>query len=188
MRVIPDRKASTPTTKRVITTASPEFNTLGAVLSGWGGGGASVWDSANDPVAYPFVLREAMIVQKLGWVNGSSAGGGVDVGIYSQAWARLVSTGAQTGSGNTAWQWIDVTDTPLAAGRYYLVCSRDNVTANRAHRWGNAMGAPLLSLHGVQDSATDAYPLPDPLTNMAAAATFTKVYVLGIQAQSVAAF
>jgi hypothetical protein len=130
-------------------------------------------------------LSEAVIVKKLGWVNGSAAGGGVDCGIYSTAWARLVSTGAQTGSGNSLWQWIDVTDTPLGPGKYYLAHSRDNITGNRAMRWGNGYPATHLALLGVQDSTTDAYPLPDPLTNMGADAAAAH-FCLGIQLQPTA--
>lgn len=141
---------------------------------------SGAWVSANDPLALPFVLRKGGTVTQLGWLNGSAAGGGVDLGIYNTSWVRMISTGAQTGSGNTAWQWIDVTDTPLAAGRYYLAMSRDNITASRQLFVNHTALASLMGLMGCQDSATDAYPLPDPLTNMALCTTFTRVPICGI--------
>jgi hypothetical protein len=44
------------------------------------------------------------------------------------------------------------------------------VTANRQRAYGISGSAIGVNLAGVQDSATDAFPLPDPLTNMAGAA------------------
>lgn len=188
MRVLPERKAIYPANPhRVITTASPEFSI--GVASIDPAAASTAWFSANDPCAFPFRLSEPTTVKKLGWVNGSAAGGGVDIGVYSDAWVRLVSAGAQTGSGNSLWQWIDVTDTVLSGGQlYYLAMSRDNTTANRCGRWGNALVVGLHALLGTQDSATNAYPLPDPLTNMAAATVVTPIYILGMQCQDVAAF
>lgn len=140
---------------------------------------SSAWFSANDPVALPFRLSHGGVVTQLGWVNGTAAGGNVDVGIYSDAWVRLVSTGSTLGSGNSLPQWVDVADTALAPGRlYYLACSRDNTTANRARTLSHGGAAVTVALAGVQDSATNAFPLPDPLTNMAAAATITYVPIL----------
>lgn len=187
MRVIPERKAIFPENPhRVLTTASPEFSIGAASIDP--AAASTAWFSANDPCAYPFRLSEPTTVRKLGWVNGTAAGGGVDIGVYSDSFVRLVSTGAQTGSGNSLWQWFDVTDTTLAAGKYFLAMARDNTTANRCGRWGNALVVGLHALLGTQDSATDAYPLPDPLTNMAAATVVTPIYILGMQCQEVAEF
>lgn len=184
MRVIPERLAVYPPKPfRVLGLTSPEFAAAGASLDP---AAASVaWFSANDPCAYPFRLSEPGTVKKLGWVNGTAAGGNVDIGVYSTAWVRLVSTGSTAGSGNSLWQWVDVTDTALAAGKYYLAMSRDNTTANRCQRWGNALPVGGHTLLGTQDSATNAFPLPDPLTNMGDAATVTPIYILGIQMQAV---
>lgn len=166
-------------TNRILFPGSSEFST-GPMISAEPGSASGLWISANDPLALPFVLRTAGVVTQLGWLNGSAAGGGVDLGVYSTSWARLISTGAQTGSGNSAWQWINVTDTPLSAGRYYLVMARDNTTTNRQFFCGHQALTSLMGLMGCQDSATDAYPLPDPLTNMAPCATFTRVPICGV--------
>lgn len=141
---------------------------------------SGAWASANDPVAIPFVLSQAGVVTQLGWVNGSSAGGNVDVGVYSSSWVRLISTGSTAGSGNSAWQFVDVADTALPPGRYYLVMARDNTTANRVSSYASLVSAPLLALAGVQDTTTNSFPLPNPLTNMAEAATFTRIPICGI--------
>lgn len=138
------------------------------------------WFSANDPLALPFCLPHGGVIKQLGWLNGSTAAGGVDLGVYDLSWNRRISTGAQTATGNVEWQWIDVADTALAPGRYYLAHVRDNATVNRVRNYGGSAANPLMALIGMQDSATDAYPLPDPLTNMATAATATLVPIVGI--------
>lgn len=166
--------------KRILTPASPEFS-INVQVAAVGSSASGAWFSANDPIALAFRLSEVAIAVELGWLNGSAAGGGVDVGIYDASWVRLVSTGAQTGSGNNAWQFVNVTDTTLLPGkRYYLAMARDNITANRVRILGCGQNANSVALGGGFDSATDAYPLPNPLTNMAAAATTTTVPVMAL--------
>lgn len=174
MRVVPERRASRRLPQgRVIGLTHPEFATPG-VLQINASTASAAWSAANKPFAIEFAVNYACVVRQLGWINGTAAGGGVDMGIYDLAWNRLVSTGAQTGTGNSVFQWIDVTDTALAPGRYYLAMSRDNTTANRILQWATLASADLMKVLGCFDSATDAYPLPNPLTNMVAAATFTR--------------
>lgn len=183
MRRNPTRWAAAPLSRRrILTLCSPEFSGSGAInIQSNTGPSSALWFSANDPVAYPFRLSEAVIVDQLGICNGSAAGGGFDVGVYSSSFVRLVSTGTQTGSGNNQWQFINVTDTPLLADTlYYLAAVRDNTTANR-QRILNFGGSVLAgALAGVKDSTTDAYPLPDPLTNMVTNAVTTSAQLCGL--------
>lgn len=181
MRAVPERAARMPDEgKRILTLASQEFSISG-VLRTTGTVATSTWSSANKPLAFPFRMSYTAIVDRLGWMNGSSAGGGVDVGIYDEAWNRIVSTGGTTGSGNSAWQFVDVADTTITGGLlYYLVMARDNTTANRPMRHVQTIDINVLKLGGAMDSATNAYPLPDPLTNMVSVATVNIVPVMGI--------
>lgn len=185
MRAIPARQSVRKLPQgRVITALDPEFG--GQIIQQISKAQVSgAWASANDPFAYEFAINYGCVVTHLGWVNGSAAGGGVDCGIYDLSWNRLVSTGAQTGSGNSLFQWIDVTDTALAPGRYYLAMSRDNTTANRVNSWSSLASADMLKSVGCWDSTTDAYPLPDPLTNMVAAATFTLIPTMAIATRAI---
>lgn len=134
---------------------------------------SGTWGAVNDPVAVPFWLQTPETVYQLGWYNGSVAGGHVDVGVYDSAWVRKVSSGSTVGSGNSTLQFVDVADTVLVPGKYYMVMSLDDVTANRIALQVQTVAA--LALAGVYDSTTDAFPLPDPLTNMALAATYVNV-------------
>lgn len=155
---------------RILTLASPEFSP-GPHMS-WCdvNAPAGAWHAANDPFGIPFALPRGGVVNQIGWHNGSAAGGGIDVGIYSLSWVRLVSSGSVTGSGNSLWQWANVTDTALPRGRYYLVMVRDNTTANRQAFYGTPNVAAYTAFLGGQTSTTDSFPLPDPLVGMTASA------------------
>lgn len=153
---------------------SAPFSISGMLIgSGSTSSANATWFAANCPVAYPFVVNESVTVAQIGWFNGSAAGGNADIGIYDSSWARIVSSGSTACVTNTVPQFVDITDTTLPRGNYYLVLAMDNVTANRYLGYSSISSAPILNLCGVQDSATTAFPLPDPLTNMAGAATVT---------------
>lgn len=165
---------------RIITPASPEFGGSYAPLALTDVTAASgQWDVANDPVAVPFTLPYGGVVKQLGWLNGASAGGGHDIGIYDMSYNRLVSTGSVTGSGNAVWQWSNVTDTALAPGRYRLAIVRDNTTASRVAYFIHAQFAYVMAFMGAETTTTDSFPLPNPLTNMGSP-VLTLMPVMGI--------
>lgn len=174
MKLSASRDSRPPLSRRLILNpASPQFST-GGMLAGQVSVISTTWFSANDPVAIPFRLSSGATVDQLGICHGSAAGNNFDVGVYDAAWARLVSTGSTLATGNNLWQFVNVADTALSANvLYYLVAARDNVTANRQRSYGISGTAGGMALCGAQDSATDAFPLPNPLTNMAANATGT---------------
>jgi hypothetical protein len=136
---------------------------------------SGAWAAANDPFATPFLVTEAALVTSLGVCNGSAAGDSVDIGVYDRSWNRIVSTGSQTPSTASGFDFFDVTDTALAPGMYYCVVARSAITANRQLFFGHTADARLCRFAGCYDSTTDAFPLPNPLTNMVPAATFTRV-------------
>jgi hypothetical protein len=53
-------------------------------------------------------------------LNGATASGNMDVGIYDYAGTRLVSSGSTAQSGTSAFQDFDITDTLLGPGIFYL--------------------------------------------------------------------
>lgn len=174
MRVAPRRSGARPLAneRRIIDFYSPEFG-IAELARRRDCVFTLTWTAANDPLAFPFRLNEGCTVTRLGWVNGTTlTTSNFDMGIYTSAFARVVSTGSTARAGASAWQFVDVADTPLAPGDYYLVGAGDTAVANRPGGI-QAVAAPGLALFGAFDSATDAFPLPDPLTNMALATTFT---------------
>lgn len=179
-RAIPTRDAQLQgIDKRIITTYSPMFN-CGSLCTAARTLVNAAWPSANDPVAIPFRSSEPMLVTGFGWFNGSGAQSeNLDVGIYTPAFARLVSSGSTARTGVALWQWVDVTDTAIPAGEHLLVAANNGVATNFTFHsiFASVQGLALL---GCLDSATNAFPLPDPLTNMAAASVFTRIPLLAI--------
>lgn len=164
---------------RILTPASPEFGSHGLLLLNDTASVVGQWNVANDPFAIPFTLPHGGVVKQLGWLNGSSAGGQHDIGVYDTAFNRLVSAGSTTGTGNNAWQWVNVTDTALKPGRYYLAIVRDNTTVSRVVYYVTQQNDYVVQFCGGLSSTTDAVPLPNPLTNMVASA-LTLVPVMAI--------
>lgn len=162
---------------RIITTADPEFG-LAPIMSVGGATVSGAWPSANDPCAVPFTINDAMVVTHLGWRNGSGAGSNHDIGIYDENWKRLVSAGSSASGSSSLWQFINVTDTAIPAGRYYLVKVIDATTANRARYWSHAATVGFTTMLGLKETATDSFPLPDPLTNMVSPITHARVPII----------
>ena len=170
---IPNRRAEARgSNQRIYPVTHPAlFGLAGAYLGTTTATGA--WGTAQGCVAVPFRAQEGMIVKQLGWFNGSAAGDNHDIGIYTDAFAKVVSSGSTVGSGSTLWQWVDVTDTPLTPGAfYYIVKAIDATTANRT-RSINFANANLLDLCGVKTSTADNFPLPDPLVSMGSPSGFS---------------
>lgn len=181
MRVVPSVRGSFgKVRRRIIIPSSQEFGISGLVRIG--GNGSNTWYGADLPLAIPFRLSEVAIVDQLGWFTGTSTGStNVDIGIYDAAWNRKTSAGSTAHAGTSQWQFVDVTNVTLQPNvTYYVVLVVDGLTTNRI-RFHSIGGSTLgMQLGGVKDSATSAFPLPDPLTNMVDAATAVLVPIVAV--------
>lgn len=121
----------------------------------------TAWPSANLAIAYPISLGVATRVRKFGWLNGGTASGNIDVGLYTAAGTRIASTGSTAQAGTNTIQHIDVSDFDLAPGLYYLAMAMDNTTGtNQAMAtWTTAVARMV----GVVEMAS-AFPLPTTFT------------------------
>lgn len=133
-----------------------------------GTGGSAVWPSANRALFFPFYLGARMTATKIAWINGAAVSGNCDAGIYDLAGTRLVSSGSTAQAGTSAIQTVDITDTILSPGTYYMALAVDNTTAAFMRVGPNAL---LLAGAGVAQMAT-AFPLPDPATLAVVAAAY----------------
>lgn len=149
----------------VMSTLSGEC--LGAVLASWGvqigGFSSGTWPAANRAYYLPFRLDEPWTVRRMFVFNGSTASGNIDLGIYSQAGTRLVSSGSTAQAGTNGPQWVDVTDTPLSAGVYYLALAASATTTTVFRTIQGTLS--VWQAMGVREESS-ALPLP-------ATATFT---------------
>lgn len=135
--------------------------------------GNAAWPGTSFPIALPFWLSQPATVYQIGWLNGGGTmTDSTDIGIYDSALARIVSTGSTARSGASALQFVDIADTALAPGKYYVAVNNNGTTANQASVW--AMSAvQQLTIMGVLDKASADFALPATLSSMVAAATFT---------------
>jgi hypothetical protein len=79
--------------------------------------------TANLLFAYPVSITEPYRIRRFFIVNGSlTMTGNIDIGVYDEAFVRLVSTGATAQAGAGTLQQI-AADYTLNPGRYYIACS-----------------------------------------------------------------
>ena len=130
----------------------------------WGLGGMSsggVWPAANRAIYVSVLVENPVVVTQMAvWVTVQS--GNLDVGIYSETGTRLVSAGSTVVGAAAAIQAINIADTLLAPGVYFLAMCVDNTTA--AFQRTAAGNAGIYSSFGVQQQAVGAVTLPATAT------------------------
>jgi hypothetical protein len=115
-----------------------------------------VWPSANRAIFSPVWVPQATIVTQIAWRVGGASSGNVDAGIYDEHGVKILSTGSTACASTNTTQLVDVTDTLLAAGAYYLAMAVDNTTARFMRSNLNTLYLKMLGVMS-QDSA---FPLP----------------------------
>jgi len=86
-----------------------------------GSNAATAWASANEAIYVPFRLPIAVRITELFWANGGTiAGTNADLGIFRDDGVKVVSTGSTALSGASQIQKVNITDTDLPPGRYYM--------------------------------------------------------------------
>lgn len=84
--------------------------------------------SAINPVtstAYfvPFCLGHPVSVSRVFSINGTTAQGSIDVGIYDEDGTYIISSGSTTQTGTSNLQFVTITNTVIGPGRFYLAVS-----------------------------------------------------------------
>lgn len=146
----------------VISTASLE--SVGAITSiNLNSYSSVVWTSGSRAFFIPFHLEIPIVVTKLLFANGAAVSGNLDMAIYNASFVRLVSIGSTAQAGANSVQALDITDTLLGAGDYYLAAVLDNTTGTVLQ---NNVGIGVSQRSGVLMQAA-AFPLPalaNPIT------------------------
>lgn len=121
---------------------------------------SATWPSANQAVYIPFGVTRTVTAYRAFVYNGTAVSGNFDIGIYDSAGARVVNSGSTAQSGTSANQEVDIADTQLTPGLYYMALVFDNTTATT---FRVTPGTQLLRQAGVMLQAT-AFTLPATLT------------------------
>jgi hypothetical protein len=132
------------------------------------GATSGTFETSNWAAYMPVLVPTGCIIRRLWWANGAtvSASYNVDVGVYGDAGykpgVRLISTGSTAQGTASQVQFVDVTDTALAPGRYWLAitCSSSSATVLRATL---PSGGPIDAAIRFQQSLA-AHPLPATAT------------------------
>lgn len=148
--------------------------TLSTADGGVSGEGSAAWPAANRAIYVPFVVPAPFVAVKMFVSNGATASGNLDAGIYDDQGNRLVSIGSTAQAGTTANQSLDITDTLLLPGVYYMALAM-NGTTGTARRTNIAL--PLVKACGVLSQST-AFALPATATFAAAQDAYIPLFAV----------
>lgn len=131
--------------------------------------------AANRGIFLPIYFDHLVLVNKLWWFNGSNVTGNADVGVYNDAFNLAVSTGATARVNTNRIQEVDVADTFLVPGRYYLALS-SSATGNFCALTGGTVIKQRMCGALQQDTV---HPLPSTAAPVAIA-DVTDWFMVGI--------
>lgn len=131
------------------------------LTGGWTANNLAIYVPVSMPT--PFTIARFMIA------NGSNITGNVDVGIYSAAGTRLLSTGSTARANASAVQYLDVTNMVFQRGNYYLGMVGSSTTGTYLQvTVANAVRGRVL---GVLEEQLGATTLPGTMTPVALTGT-----------------
>jgi len=81
--------------------------------------------AVNTGVFIPFGLSEPCTFTKVFWGNGTAVAGNIDAGLFNEDGSLIVAAGSTVQTTTGTLQVVDITDTTLARGRYYLGITSD---------------------------------------------------------------
>lgn len=143
------------------------------------GSGSAVWPSANRALYLPFELWEAATVTQMSILNGTVVSGNMDVGIYDAAGSRLVSSGSIARANASDLQVVDLADTALDPGLYYMALAISTGSDN-VFRW-SGVATQWMRVSGIQQEDS-ALPLPATATMTNPAAAYIPRLTVGLRA------
>lgn len=132
----------------------------------WGGvvAASAVWPTANKAFFYPVQVTRPRTYVKAWWLNGATAAGNVDVGIYTISGTtatRVVASTAQAQAGASVMQVATTfTTTTIGPGLYYFAMSCSLATATV---WKLSLNATVSRPFGCFEAVT-SHPLPATAT------------------------
>lgn len=154
--------------RQIISTADPRTpagDVLTITETGWENV-LTAWTTANLAIYEPVYVRRHCTILDMG-VQVVTQNGNLDVGIYTWAGTRIVSSGS-TAMGAAGFQKIAVADTALSPGWYFFACATNSTTAILR---GTAAVAQMARSFGFYEQ-TSAFALPATATF----ATYTRTW------------
>lgn len=119
---------------------------------------SNAWPTAAKAIYIPFVLQSSATVYQVGWTNGATVAGTTEVGVYDAGGTKIV-TGSATQATINVLQFVNVTDTLLGPGQYWLA----GMNSSTGTLTANTPVAPSCATMGIL-TQTSANPLPATAT------------------------
>lgn len=122
--------------------------------------GSGTWQANNRAHYIPFMVTQIVTAYQMSVIVATQSGN-LDVGIYTEQGVRLVSAGS-TAVAAAGVQTVNINDTVLLPGVYFMAMNCDNTTAafNRVTAPDNVTQRAC----GIQVQDVGAIALPDPAT------------------------
>jgi hypothetical protein len=122
--------------------------------------GALTW-TANLSVYVPMYLPWDYPVNRVWWLNGSTASSNMNFGIFQKGGKRVYATGSTAQAGASVVQYVTPTPFWLPQGEYFFALACDGTTNRAAGTAG--FTTIMLSHMGVRQQAAN-FALADPAT------------------------
>lgn len=149
--------------------SSGEVISIAAALSGTSVTAPSnvAWTAANRAIYVPVRIPYRVTIFQIVIGAGGAASGNFDVGIYTKDGTRVVSSGS-TAKGSLVARVVDIADTDVGPGLYYLAMAADGTDAYSQYVF---LGASPINLQKARMSGAlmeeSAFPLPATATMVA---------------------
>lgn len=127
---------------------------------------STAWPTNNLAIYVPISLSARFTVARFVVANGANSTGNVDVGLYSAAGTRLISTGSTARAGTSVLQYIGVTDQSFPPGHYYLALVASSTTGSYMKTW-TGQDQYIGRMCGLLQEALGATTLPTSMTPVA---------------------
>lgn len=111
------------------------------------------YPAANITIGIPFGVGQPILVRKLWVQNQTPVAGNIDLGIFLPDGTLVVNKGSTASAGTNTIQELDITDTTLMPGRYYLGMTSDTSAATQKIFSTALASAGLASAAGVLQAA-----------------------------------
>lgn len=139
---------------------------------------SAVFPVAKRVVYVPVYLGQAMTLTKIWWLNGATVGtNNVDCGIYNAAaglpTSKVIASGSTLSANANVVQSVDVADTFLAPGMYFLAITLDGTTATLYRTNPNL---PFEKVFGMCQETTGSFGLPTTATPIATSTAYLPVF------------
>lgn len=148
----------------------------------FGSAASGTWPAAGLVIFIPFTIDRNATIKRIVTLNGTTAAGSADVGVFDTAGNLIVNKGPTTQTGTSTLQAFDITDTTLSPGNYFIAAISNTATAT-FNRWAPS-GAVVCEAFGVKqmdNSGGTAATLPTSATFAAPTNSYIPVISLDFQ-------